>query len=83
MVTQKNPKFIQFKPIIKHTDELQHLLNESATADFLGVTIGTLQVWRCTKRYNLPYIKVGRLVKYRYSDLMAFLDSRTQNRVGE
>jgi excisionase family DNA binding protein len=46
-------------------------------AEYLGVSVGTLEVWRCTKRYPLPFIKVGRLVKYRKSDLDAFLESRT------
>ena len=40
------------------------LLNRQETADLLGVSSGTLAVWLCCKRYNLPYIKVGRLVKY-------------------
>ena len=39
----------------------------------LGVTPRTLEVWRCTKRQPLPYVKVGRLVKYRRSDLDAFI----------
>jgi excisionase family DNA binding protein len=46
-------------------------------ADYLGVSVGTLEVWRSTKRYPLPYVKVGRLVKYRQADLDAFLESRT------
>ncbi len=46
-------------------------------ADYLGITPGTLNVWRCTKRHQIPYIKVGRLVKYRKSDLDKWLESRT------
>jgi predicted DNA-binding transcriptional regulator AlpA len=52
------------------------LLSEKQTADILGVEPGTLQVWRSTKRYPLPYIKVGRLVRYRRSSVEAFLLSR-------
>ena len=54
------------------------LRNEVESAQFLGVKPTTLQIWRCTKRYPLPYIKVGRLVRYRQSALDAFLTSRTQ-----
>ena len=54
------------------------LLNSRQAADYLGIAVETLNVWRCTKRYNLSYIKVGRLVKYRQSALDAFLESRTQ-----
>ena len=47
------------------------------TANYIGVTEKTLAVWRCTGRYNIPFIKVGRLVKYRKSALDTFLVSRT------
>ena len=56
------------------------LFNNTEAAAYIGVTPGTLEVWRSTKRYNLPFIKVGRLVKYRKESLDAFLESRT---VGE
>ena len=46
-------------------------------AAYLGVAEDTLAIWRCTKRYPLPYIKVGRLIQYRKSDLDAFLALRT------
>jgi excisionase family DNA binding protein len=47
-------------------------------AQYLGIDTGTLAVWRCTGRYALPFIKVGRKVRYRISDLNAWLASRTQ-----
>jgi excisionase family DNA binding protein len=53
------------------------LLNTQQAAEYIGVTVSTLEVWRCTKRYNIPFIKVGRLVKYRKSSLDTFLESRT------
>jgi hypothetical protein len=54
------------------------LLDPSAAADLLGVTPGTLNIWRCNKRYPLPYIKVGgRLIRYRESDLLNFLEQHT------
>jgi len=40
------------------------LLTPKETANYLGVTEKTLAVWRCTQRYAIPFIKVGRLVKY-------------------
>lgn len=54
------------------------LHDEKSAADFLGLEPGTLAVWRCNKRYNLPFVKMGRLVKYRESDLLAFIESRLQ-----
>ena len=52
------------------------LLSRPEAAAFLGIAEGTLAVWASTKRYSLPYIKVGRLVKYRLSDLEKFLEDR-------
>lgn len=46
-------------------------------AAFLGVTCHTLAVWRCTGRYSLPYVKIGRRVRYRQSALDAFIERRT------
>ena len=43
----------------------------------LGINKETLNVWRCTKRYDVPYIKVGSCVMYRKSDLDKWLDLRT------
>lgn len=52
-------------------------------AEILKVKPSTLAVWRSTGRYNLPYFKVGRLVKYRISDLADFLASRAARHTSE
>ena len=54
-----------------------HLLNRKEAADFLGVKEITLAVWKSTQRYEIPVVKVGRLVRYRFSDLLAFVEKRT------
>ena len=53
------------------------LLTREQAAEFLGVRPQTLAVWASAKRYALPYIKVGRCVRYRMRYVEAFLDSRT------
>lgn len=53
------------------------LKDEKEAAKFLDVSPGTLQVWRSTRRYPLPFVKIGRKVRYRLSDLQAFVQSRT------
>lgn len=53
------------------------LLSRPQAATYLGVKPNTLAVWQSTKRYRIPYIKVGRLVKYHKADLDAFLQQRT------
>jgi len=53
------------------------LVNEKRAAEILGVSAGTLSVWRCTRRYPLPYTKIGRAVRYRVADLEDFIAART------
>jgi hypothetical protein len=60
------------------TEPTTVLLTKEQTAERLGnVSIGTLAVWRSKKRYNLPYIKVGALIRYRLSDVEDFIRRRT------
>jgi len=59
----------------------QHrLLSRKEAAAFLGVKEITLAIWKSTQRYNIPVVKVGRLVKYRFSDLLDFVERRTVNK---
>jgi excisionase family DNA binding protein len=53
------------------------LVGRQQAAQYLGVETATLAVWASTKRYPLPFIKIGRLVKYKISDLEAFVKART------
>ena len=59
--------------------ETNILLTRSQAAELLGVKPSTLATWTTTKRYNLPYVKVGRLVKYRLSDIEEFIQRQTKN----
>ena len=55
-----------------------NLLKPKEAAKFLGVSEGTLAVWRCENRYLLPYVKIGWLVRYKLSDLQEFIENFTQ-----
>ena len=48
------------------------LVDEKLAAEILGITPGTLSVWRCTRRYRLPYVKIGRAVRYDLAQLQEF-----------
>ncbi len=56
----------------------KELLDERQAAEKLDVVPGTLSVWRSTGRYDLPFIKVGRKVRYRATDLDLWLAKRTR-----
>ena len=55
----------------------EKLLTPKEVSEILGITKDTLSVWRCTGRYNLPYVKVGRYVRYRNQDVEDFIRRRT------
>ena len=60
------------------TQNQNTLLKPEQVAERLGVSPTTLATWRCTKRYPLAYVKVGRLVRYRMGDVDAFEVARLQ-----
>jgi excisionase family DNA binding protein len=55
------------------------LLTAAEAAEILGTTVGTLACWRCTKAYDLPFIKIGSLVRYRLNDLRDWVARRAVN----
>lgn len=59
------------------------LLTPDEVAEMLGVQAKTLSVWRYTKRYDLPYVKSGRLVRYREEDVTDFIMSRRREGGGD
>ena len=51
------------------------LLSSREASERLGLYHNTLNIWRCSKKGNgLPYIKVGRAVRYQLSDVQAYID---------
>lgn len=55
------------------------LLTRREAASYLGVAEQTLAVWKCTGRRSLPFVKIGRLVRYRKADLDAFIIEHLQD----
>ena len=63
---------------LTNPSQRDRLLTDDEAAKILDVTCGTLQVWRSTGRYKLPFIKVGRNVRYVKSNLIDWLQERTR-----
>ena len=59
------------------------LLTPAIAARLLQSTEGTLAVWRSTKRYRLPFVKIGAKVFYKLSDVQQFIEERTHSGVSE
>lgn len=56
------------------------ILNSAEAAEYLRVKPHTLAIWRSEKRYDLPFARVGRFVRYRKEDLRRFIDQHLQTR---
>lgn len=52
------------------------LLREQDAADLLNLSVRTLQSWRI-RMVGPPFIQVGRAVRYRRRDLIAWIDANT------
>ena len=53
----------------------QNLLNEHQAARFLNLSVTTLRNWRHLRR-GVPYIRVGRSVRYCIEDLERYIETR-------
>jgi helix-turn-helix protein len=53
------------------------LLDEKESARLLTIQPATLATWRSKHTQALPYVKIGRCIRYRKSDLLAFIDAQT------
>ena len=53
------------------------IIGNDDAANYIGVAGPTLETWRSTGRVKIPFIRIGRLVKYRISDLDNFLSKQT------
>lgn len=52
----------------------EKMLDQKAVADILGVSVKTLECWRW-KRIGPKFFKVGRLARYRESDLITYIQN--------
>jgi excisionase family DNA binding protein len=53
------------------------LLTTEETATRLGVEPKTLDKWRSTKKYPLPFVKIGAKVRYSAAAVQKFIEDRT------
>jgi excisionase family DNA binding protein len=57
------------------------LIDRATAAAYLGVSPGTLANWQSTKTRRVPYVKIGRHVRYRQSDLDAFIEANVHDKI--
>ncbi len=66
----------------KMQNENAERLTNSEAAEYLGLKIATLNKWRVYGD-GPPFLKVGRLIQYRKSDLDAYLNERLMRSTSE
>ncbi|MFA5349924.1 MAG: helix-turn-helix domain-containing protein [Candidatus Omnitrophota bacterium] len=52
----------------------KRFLGINELSEYLGITKGTLYVWTCQKK--IPYLKVGRLVKFDLREIETWLSKK-------
>jgi len=72
-----NPAIVSEKEIVSgQIPKQKQLLDTTEASEFLGISKNTLYEWIVQKK--IPYLKVGRLVKFKKEELEAWLKKRTQ-----
>lgn len=61
---------------MQSSPDLDSALNENQAAEFLGVSVRTLQAWR-VRGGGPRYIKIGRTVRYQRRELLTFQEAHT------
>lgn len=56
--------------------QTRRLLTREQAAEVLGVQVQTLATWASQGKYDLPFVKVGKCVRYERDDLERWLQSR-------
>ena len=54
---------------------MNNLLSTDQAAEKLGISPNTLRVWRSKNRIDLPYFKIGALVKYLEDDIDSYINN--------
>ncbi len=61
----------------------EKLLPPNEAAAYLGNQPQTLAAWRSSGRYGLQFVRVGRAIRYRESDLKSWMERRTATSVAQ
>lgn len=59
------------------------ILNQRQAAQYLGTTVGTLNSWRHCGKNTLTFIRWGNRIRYRKSDLDAWIERQLINKLDE
>lgn len=55
--------------------EKVRFINDNEVSVITGLSVQTLRNWRSQSK-GIPYVKVGRSVRYSYQDVIAYMEER-------
>ena len=58
-------------------NENEKLVTNKEAASILGISVRTLNNWRCSQAQKIAYVKVGRKVLYKLKDINTFINTNT------
>lgn len=64
-------------PSIRCLPKDKEFLSRQELADILNVPVPTLASWAYTGKPELPFVRLGKLIRYRVSDVERFLEENT------
>ncbi|EIC19839.1 helix-turn-helix domain-containing protein [Thiorhodovibrio frisius] len=62
-----------------NNSEENFLLDTKQAAAYLNISPSTLETWRVRKTCIIPYLKLGKSVRYRKQDLDSYIESMVVN----
>ena len=57
--------------------EFDMLTDTEGASSLLAIPTATLIKWRSTGEVRIPYVRIGRQIKYRTKDLKTFIETST------
>lgn len=57
--------------------DVDTLTDTEGASTILSIPAATLIKWRSTGEVRIPFVRIGRQIKYRTRDLKAFIESST------
>jgi excisionase family DNA binding protein len=54
---------------------MNHKLSTQEVAKYLNLSPNTLAEWRSTGKVKIPYLKIGKIVRYSLTDVNKFLEN--------
>lgn len=75
---QQSDKLLENQPLFNpDSSQGNSLFTVEQAAEYLTLSKSTLDIWRITGGHGLPFVKLGRSVRYKKSVLDEFLNRQT------